>query len=436
MAALPEKYQKKMKELLGDEYEAYVSCFEKPFHRSLRVNTSKITVEEFLEKFPYHLEPVAWNPNVFYFFDEGVTTHPYWFAGLYYIQEASASLPAQVLPIAKGDKVLDLCAAPGGKSTQLSAKLDGTGLLVSNDYSVSRSQVLLKNLERAGSKNCFVMSEDPKKMTKYFPEYFDKILVDAPCSGEGMFRKDHRLISSWMEKDGSYYAPLQKEIVESAWKMLKPGGMLVYSTCTFSLEEDEEVIQHLLSLDETMKVVDIEQTEGFVRNAYGTKLFPHRIAGEGHFVSLLQKGEAADNGWRPKEKTITVEGMSVTLDHAQKIKIGEKVYACPEIDVDLKGLRILRSGLYLGEEKKNRFEPSVTLALAMKAKDSTNSVSFEAGDERVMRYLKGETIEAKEKNVKDGWTLVCVDDYPLGFAKASKGVLKNKYPKAWIYQGK
>ncbi len=436
MVELPKKYEDEMKELLGDEFEAYLACFDMPFHRSLRVNTAKISVEEFLLKFPYRLDPVPWNDTGFYFYDEGVTTHPYWFAGLYYIQEASASFPGNVLPIEPGDKVLDLCAAPGGKSTQLSAKLNGTGILVSNDYSVSRSQVLLRNLERAGSKNCYVTSEDPKKMVQYFPEYFDKILVDAPCSGEGMFRKDHSLITSWMQKDSSYYVPIQKDIVESAWKMLRPGGMMVYSTCTFSRLEDEEIIQHVLNLDANAKVIPISQYEGFVSNTFGTKLFPHRVKGEGHFVSLIQKGEKVNKEYQVRFDKFTEEGMTVYVDHAVRKRIGDKVYAYGQVDVDLKGLRVLRSGLLLGEEKKNRFEPSVTLALAMRKEGAGNVVSFSVEDERVMRYLKGETVDAKDTSVKDGWVLICVDDYPLGFAKASKGILKNKYPKGWVYQGK
>ncbi len=433
---LPQKYQEKMRKLLGEEYDAYLACFNAPFHRSLRVNTTKISVQDFLERFPYHLEPVPWNSSCFYFEDPGVTTHPYWFAGLYYIQEASASLPAEVLPISAGDRVLDLCAAPGGKSTHLSAKLAGTGVLVSNDYSVSRSQILLRNLERAGAKNGIVVSESPEKLAEYFPEYFDKILVDAPCSGEGMFRKEPHLIESWMEKDSSYYAPLQKQIAENALKMLKPGGQLVYSTCTFSKEEDEEVIQYLLQLDPSLKVLTIEMQNGFVQNEYGTKLFPHRIKGEGHFVSLLQKGELQEHTYTPKSETFRFETMHVICDHAVKTTMKDRVYMVPETDVTMKGLRILRSGLYLGDEKKNRFEPSECFAMAMHSTDSTNIVSFAVDDARVMKYLKGETLDIKDKKCSDGWVLVCVEEFPLGFAKASKGSLKNKYPKDWIYQGK
>ena len=245
---LPGKYLNEMSALLKDELDEYLEAMEKEPFSCIRINTSKISVEEFRRISPFELTPVPWCEEGFYVSpDVRPGTHPYYYAGLYYIQEPSAMAPAAVLPVEKGDLVLDACAAPGGKSTALGAKLNGTGLLVSNDISATRQNATLKNMERFVIANSYIIAEDLKKLRDRFPAFFDKILVDAPCSGEGMFRKQPSLITSWMDRDSSFYAPLQKEILKNAWTMLKPGGMLVYSTCTFAVEEDEEVIEDLMN---------------------------------------------------------------------------------------------------------------------------------------------------------------------------------------------
>lgn len=434
MVNLPEKYQKEMKELLGEEYETYVKSFDEPSYLGLRVNTNKISVQEFLKLFPYELTPVPWCKNGFYYHDEDpVTKHPYYYAGLYYVQEPSAMLPASVLPIEENDKVLDVCAAPGGKSTELGAKLHGTGVLFSNDISVSRSHALLRNIERFGITNAFVSAENSTKLATYFPRYFDKILIDAPCSGEGMFRKENSLIKSWLEKDSRYYAPIQKEIVKDCLSMLKDGGSIVYSTCTFSPQEDEEIIQYALSLEPTLHVLPIPSVEGFVQNEYGTKLFPHKIHGEGHFVCLLQKGTEKQKEKTSESVIYTKEPFTITLGKGKEMVVNEKHIYVPECGVDTHGLRILRSGLLLGEDKKGHFEFDGAFAVALQEKDISNVVNLSINDGRVVRYLKGETLDIKDMDVKDGYALVCVDHYPLGFAKISNHVFKNKYPKGWIY---
>ena len=418
MMQLPEKYLNEMKNILKDEFDLYLQSFNEEHITSLRVNESKISVEEFLKIFPYPLERVPWCHNGFYYrSSDPVSKHPYYYAGLYYIQEASAMLPAETLPIEENDRVLDVCAAPGGKSTELGVKLKDSGVLISNDISYSRCQALLKNLERFGIRNAYVVSESPDKLEHYFDQYFDKILIDAPCSGEGMCRKDASLIESWKEKDSSYYVPIQKSIMQSSLKMLKSGGYIVYSTCTFSKEEDEEIIQYALSLDDSLEVVPLPYVEGFVQNAYGTKLFPHRIHGEGHFVSLLRKkGDKKEN--RYCKDTVTFEEGNI---HASR-----------DTAVDLDGLRIMRSGVLLAEKKKGRIECNEILPMYLKAKELKNSISLHADDIRVIKYLKGETIDVKDQACKDGLHVLCVDGYPLGFVKCSKGICKNKYPKAWI----
>ena len=293
---LPEKFQNSMIELLGESgYEQYLSSFQSERIYGLRVNTSKISVEDFVKICPFEITPVPWIPNGFYYSSEvNPAKHPYYFAGLYYLQEPSAMTPACVLPVNKGDKVLDLCAAPGGKTTELGARLRGSGLLVSNDISASRAKALLKNIEVFGIPNVLLTCEYPQKLEEVFTGFFDKILVDAPCSGEGMFRKDNKLIKSWESKGPDEYAPLQRSILDSAANMLKDGGMILYSTCTFSRIEDEDNVKGFLSSHPEFSLERIFDYEGFVRGfgmEEAIRLFPHRLKGEGHFVALMRSEE-------------------------------------------------------------------------------------------------------------------------------------------------
>ena len=297
---LPECYIEKMRQLLGEEFPAYMESFEKPSVNGLRVNTGKVAAERLADLLPYELEEVPWIGNGFYYpSGDRLSKDVYYYAGLYYLQEPSAMTPASLLPVEPGDLVLDVCAAPGGKSTELGVKLKGRGMLVSNDISNSRAKALLKNLELFGIPNICVTSETPEKLAGVFPEFFDKILVDAPCSGEGMFRRDKDMVKSWQEKGPEYYCEIQKEIVEQAVSMLKPGGYLLYSTCTFDREEDEEIIEEALSRHPELELVKLPLFEGAV-DGFGLsgciRLFPHRIKGEGHFIALLHKKETGLNG--------------------------------------------------------------------------------------------------------------------------------------------
>ncbi len=450
---LPKLFEDNMIELLGAEYETYKACLDKPMHHGIRINTMKISVEEFLKINPFHLKPVPWCSNGFYY-DEQLdkpSKHPYYYAGLYYIQEPSAMTPASVIPIEKGDRVLDICAAPGGKSTELAAKLDGTGVLVSNDISASRAKALLKNLEVFGATNSLIISEAPYKLAERFAGYFDKILIDAPCSGEGMFRKSNSMITAWENNGNQLFRDLQISILKEVVKMLKPGGKILYSTCTFAPLENEKSVEYLLNLDDTLKICDFDKFEGF-DNGHPewsetgnndlkkcARLWPHRIEGEGHFVALVEKeGEASNSlnyGSYPIKKakltkeTIDFFGlMNKDFDFNRIEMSQDKLYYIPDTFPAVRGLRILRCGLYLGEVKKNRFEPSQSLAMSLKASDFSNIIDLKSDDDRVNKYLKGETIEADGKN---GWALVCVDSYPLGWGKLNNGVLKNKYLPGW-----
>ena len=263
--SLPTAFEEKMKRLIGDEYSEYLKCFDEPRHYGLRVNTAKISTEDFLKIAPWPLEPVPWIHNGFYYDGENChpARHPYYFAGLYYLQEPSAMTPADRLPILPGDRVLDVCAAPGGKATELGARLNGTGILAANDLSSSRAKGLLKNIELMGIGNVLILSEEPGKLIPYFREYFDKILIDAPCSGEGMFRKDKKMIRAWEEHGPEYFSKIQKSIITQAAEMLKPGGMMLYSTCTFSPEENEQTIEYLLETHPEFDLCEMEGYEGF-----------------------------------------------------------------------------------------------------------------------------------------------------------------------------
>lgn len=442
---LPERYLDSMKELLGNEFDEYIQSFDEPRLYGLRVNTSKISVEDFLKISPFKLTPIPWISNGFYYSEEDKPAkHPYYFAGLYYLQEPSAMTPAFVLPVNEGDKVLDLCAAPGGKSTELGAKLRGKGLLVSNDISASRAKALLKNIELFGIGNVLVTCEYPEKLEERFTDFFDKILVDAPCSGEGMFRKDSKLIKSWMSQGPEFFAPIQKTILNSAANMLKEGGYLLYSTCTFSKMEDEDNIAEFLEAHPDFELEHIYDYEGFTR-AYGmedaVRIFPHKMQGEGHFVALLhKKGElvqtvSAGNSKSkcPQEIADFLEEFTCEFDLGAIRIQGEKVYLMPKEIDNLKGIRTLRTGLLLGELKKNRFEPSQAFAMTIKPEKYSTVVDFPADSPSVIKYLKGETIETDGGSLRGNAknVLITVDGYALGWGRLNDTTIKNKYLPGW-----
>lgn len=461
---LPVKFCEEMKRILGEEeYGEYLASLEDSRRYGLRVNTAKISPEEFEKIAPFPLTKIPYVDNGYYY-DGSIqpAKHPYYFAGLYYLQDPSAMTPASRLPVEKGDMVLDLCAAPGGKATELAARLGGTGLLVANDISSKRAKALLKNIELFGVENSFVTTEYPQKLQEHFTGFFDKILIDAPCSGEGMFRKDPSMVKAWEQNGPEFYAGLQETILAQALPLLKPGGMILYSTCTFSPLEDEGSVAKLLAMDESLELVPMEGYSGFSEGRpewigssdeslrLCARIFPHRMDGEGHFLALLRKrgnpSEAAQEtarrtpvaraGLRGEEQELFAQfagELNRVFEPERLESRNGMVYYMPEGLPRLRGLRFLRSGLFLGEIKKKRFEPSQSMAMALKRGEYKNCLELSSEDERVIRYLKGETLtlRGEEYQGRDGWVLVCVDGFPLGWGKKIKGTLKNKYHSGW-----
>ena len=429
MAALPEKFMENMKKQLPEnEWEAFFACYEKKPFKGVRLNPLKggrYALKPFL---PFLGAPIPWEENGFYTDEEKLGGNPFHFAGAFYSQEPSAMSAAPLLEVKGGERVLDLCSAPGGKGTQLACAMQGKGIIVLNEPISSRAKILSQNVERMGIKNAVVLNEYPESLAAKFQGYFDKILVDAPCSGEGMFRKNaEEALGEWSEENIELCAKRQKGILDSATKMLSVGGRLVYSTCTFATAEDEGQVRDYLSAHPEMHLIKQE------------KLYPHKVDGEGHFVALFEKTERAED-WetRLKEaKRSVTSGGEKAYREFEKAFFKEKfafrlhevngiLYELPEEVFDWKGMQVLRVGVRLGEVKNGRFEPSHSLAICASAKECKNVVELAADDERLEKYLRGETFEC---DIPNGWCLVCVHGLPVGLGKAVSGTVKNHLPK-------
>ncbi len=444
---LPEDFLKRMEKDLGEEYPDFLKSYQKKRAYGLRVNTLKVSVKEFCHLSPFSVSPIEWCSTGFYYKEEEHPgKHPFHEAGMYYIQEPSAMAAAELLMPEPGEWVLDLCAAPGGKTSQIAAKLEGKGLLVSNEIHPQRAKVLSQNVERMGISNIVVTNETPERLAKCFPMCFDRIMVDAPCSGEGMFRKEENARAEWSLEQVMLCAKRQKEILEYADQMLRPGGYMVYSTCTFAKEEDEAMIEGFLKGHAEYGIPMHKVSESFVKcHIPGTyKLFPHHLKGEGHFLAILQKGEGqsvkkgvVNFGGHIKEKKVLIDyenfkqQAGLFLEGENYFLLGEQLYLLPEGITGLQGVKVERPGLHLGTLKKNRFEPSHALALAINKERVKNSISFPVGSEQIKDYLHGESIAITEiKEIpENGWCLVLVDGFSIGWGKVTGGFLKNHYPK-------
>ncbi len=496
MTELPKLFLDRMEEMLGEQYEAFLASYGKPHRPTLRVNTLKLTPDELRAIAPFCGDPVPWQENGIYYPDSDEVRpgkHPFHEMGLYYIQEASAMIPASLRTPRKGERVLDLCAAPGGKTTQLAAALGGEGLLVANEIHPARAAILAQNVERMGIANALVTNESPASLAKHFPAFFDMIVVDAPCSGEGMFRKEDDAVTMWSPDNVTLCAERQSEILNEAAKMLVGGGYMVYSTCTFAPEENEGTLVRFLLDHPEFEVVEPESHAVLAAREAGLidrgrlewvttvqipdekraalaeqvekslRLFPHHADGEGHFAVLLHKTAetvapvaTAPKSSRDKRKAgkPTTSGKGANSPEAAPAiyeafaddvlnsaptgtpcLFGDHLYLLPHAleggRQALEGIRVLRAGLCVGEIKGKRFEPAHALALALRAANAKQVFPLESVEgmtpaETASAYLHGSTLPAPDRR---GWHLITLTGHPLGWGKASDGIMKNHYPK-------
>lgn len=454
---LPIEFEKKMKAFLGNEWDDFLYSYDNNRFQALRFNTLKVQSPEERMRILKTLKissdkKVSW-ANEAYYFDENVRPgkHPYHEMGLYYIQEPSAMSAAALLAPKPGMRVLDMCAAPGGKSTQLATYLGDSGLLVSNEINTQRSRILSQNIERMGIKNAIVTNEDSFVLASHFPGFFNAIQVDAPCSGEGMFRKLPEAIEQWSMENVAICAARQKEILDNAAVMLKPGGTIVYSTCTFSKEENEDVIEYFLEKHPDFTLEEME------------RFWPHKVDGEGHFVAKLVRRGSVDTGFKSDRQTKKIKNnknrknetkpaltkenmkllsefldetisddMAALIKNSRLVMFGEQLYRLPDMEVDIKGLKVQRAGLHIGEFKKQRFEPSHSLALALKLSEAKNVVKLTCDNPQTIGFFNGQSVMLSDEQAaecKKGWALVCVDGYPAGWGKVNGTQVKNHYPK-------
>jgi NOL1/NOP2/sun family putative RNA methylase len=477
---IPPLFLERMSRLLGNEYPAFAEALKAAPRSGLRVNTLKLMPEQFKEIAPFTLgEKIAWCESAFHLTPSALSPgqHPYHQAGLYYLQDPSAMSPAELLSPKPGERVLDLAAAPGGKTTHLAALMQGRGLLVANEIKDKRVGHLAQNVERWGAGNVVITNETPERLADHFGPTFDRVLVDAPCSGEGMFRKDMGARVDWSPEMVAGCAVRQRNILQVAAKLVRPGGFLLYSTCTFAPEEDEAVVNGLavnglhhgrvpdrVFTDRNglggFEVVALRQFPGFMPGrpdwvdadvvatglSGAVRLFPHRVEGEGHFVCLLQRTSdaGADReqkrmpGEQSRRKTVEADlrfwrefaqdVLLVNLAEARLRVVGERLYFIPEESLDFGRLRVVHPGVWLGTFKKGRFEPAHPLALFLKPGEAKNTLDLPVDGREIAAYLRGESLAADVQ----GWTLVTVSGFGIGWGKGVQGTLKNHYPRGWM----
>lgn len=424
---LPEAFLSRMKEQLGEEYPQYLKSLERPRAVALRFNPLKGERPDL----PFAGEPVPWEEMGCYY-DPSARPglHVYHEAGVYYLQEASAMAPVTLLDPQPGERVCDLCAAPGGKSTQIAGRMRGEGFLMCNEINPKRAKILSRNIERMGVAGALVTNEHPETLAARFPGFFHRVLVDAPCSGEGMFRKEEAAVTDWSPETVEMCARRQREILRSAAKLVAPGGRLVYSTCTFAPEEDEMTVAAFLQEHPDFQPEAVEAPWFTPGEPGNYRMWPHKLLGEGHFAAVLRKnggeegkappmkGEALPKPWRG-----FAASLGIALPEGKTVTFGSSLYWAPEEMPDLRGLKVLRPGLELGTVKKDRFEPAHALALWLR--ECNNMQDFSPEGREMTAYLHGEVVPSDKK----GWCLVTAGGYSIGWGKGDGQVLKNHYPK-------
>ena len=424
---LPAAFLDRMKHQLGDEYEDFLRSLERPRAVALRFNPLKGTAPEL----PFAQQPVPWEPEGFYYDPASRPgLHVYHEAGVYYLQEASAMAPVALLDPQPGERVCDLCSAPGGKTTQIAGRMLGKGFLLCNEWSPKRANILSQNIERMGVSNALVTNEDTSVLAKRFAGSFDKVLIDAPCSGEGMFRKEEAAVTDWSIETVQMCARRQAEILHNGAQLVRPGGRLVYSTCTFAPEEDELAVAAFLESHPEFEP-EIIEAPWFVPGENGShRLWPHKLLGEGHFAAVLRKKgdkEAeftpVSGGKLPKEWVQFAKDLQIELPAGQAVMFGDTLYWAPEGMPDIARLRVLRAGLELGTVKKGRFEPAHALALWLKT--CANVQNYEPDRAEMAKYIHGDVVPSSIRC----WCLVTAGGYSIGWGKGDGNVLKNHYPK-------
>ena len=436
---LPEAFLIRLKQQLGDEYDDYLQSLDRPRAVALRLNplkTDEVPALPFLE------EPVPWWSNGYYYTpDARPGLHVWHEAGVYYLQEASAMAPVSGLEPQPGEIVLDLCAAPGGKTTQIAGHMRGEGLLVCNEINPKRAKILSRNIERMAVSNALVLNHHPRDLERHFIGCFDRVLVDAPCSGEGMFRKEEAAVTDWSEETVQMCAERQAQILATAARLLRPGGRLVYSTCTFAPAEDEGAISEFLHAHPEFSIEAVEapslspgRPECIDDPAEGIghtfRLWPHHQKGEGHYAAVLRKAGEAESALvpsksdkLPKEWMEFAKNLGIKLPAGKPALFGSTLWWLPEQAPELKGLKVLRPGLELGEIRKGRFEPAHALALWLK--DCGSLQDYAPDSPEMAAYLHGEVVPSDQK----GWTLVTAGGLSIGWGKGDGKILKNHYPK-------
>lgn len=442
MQDLPQEFLLRMERMLGEEYPSFLASYEKERSYGLRLNTLKCADVSAIKE--YNLRSVEWCKDGYYYVaDERPGKSVLHEGGAFYIQEPSAMSVVESMDIRKGDAVLDLCAAPGGKSSQIACKLDGAGILISNEIVQSRAKILSQNIERMGVRNCVVLNESPDRLSSRFEGMFDRILVDAPCSGEGMFRKNPLAVGEWSAQNVEACKKRQLSILVEAAKMLKSDGIIAYSTCTFSMQENEEVVGEFLADNPDFEVQEssFKFSRGYAigddvlnfQLAKTNRIFPHKVEGEGHFFAILKRrGQPQSRKYACQERKADPkavkeyriwqeENLKVSFD--ADLSFGQILYAMPAATPRLDGLKVERAGLQLGEYKKNRFLPSHSLAMSLRPCEAKRCIELD--EDAAYKYLSGYTFDCDVK----GWALVAYRGVSLGWCKGDGACAKNHYPK-------
>ena len=446
MIELPREYEERMKSLLGDEYSLYEKSLNEEPVKGFRVNTRKISLEDFGKIDVFSSGKIPYVENGFYLDYEKIGNHPYHHAGMIYVQEPAAMAPAECIDIDPRWTVLDMCAAPGGKSTQLKNKLGDKGVLVSNEIISSRCKILTGNIERLGLRNTVTTCMDTKKLASVFPKTFDLIMCDAPCSGEGMFRKEEAALTEWSQENVNMCAARQSDILDNAVKLLKNGGYIIYATCTFSLEENEMMIDSFLQKHPEFEIVEATDSvkentsDGIVFDGsecknlhFARRCYPHKNKGEGQFMAVLHNTlPCEDNRIIKQNKNAKIDKIifdflddALTEYDKDQVNLYNKnpVYFTPDFPV--KDGAAFSCGITIGEVRKNYVQPHHQFFMGL-GDSFKRKINLSLEDERLKKYLHGEEISVQCEN---GWAVVMVDGCALGGAKVVNGIAKNHYPK-------